>query len=70
MFSWLSSIGNSFVIIAQTISSFFTGILNVFALVGQSLSFLSASWVYMPSVLLVFATAGISIVVVFHLIGR
>lgn len=50
--------------------SFFSGILSVFSLIGDAWSFLGASWLYMPAPLLVFATAGLTIVIVFQLIGR
>ncbi len=52
------------------IVSFFSGILSVFGLIGQCWTFLTLSWGYMPSVLLVFITAGLTITIVFQLIGR
>lgn len=70
MLSWLSSIGNSFVVFIQFLISTISGILSVFGLIAQSLVFLALSWGYLPSVLLVFAVAGVSIIVVFQLIGR
>lgn len=70
MLSWLSSIGNSFVVFIQFLISTLSGILSVFGLIAQSLVFLALSWGYLPSVLLVFAVAGVSIIVVFQLIGR
>lgn len=70
MLSWLASIGNSFVVFIQFLISTISGILSVFALIAQSLVFLRLSWGFLPSVLLVFAVAGVSIVVVFLLIGR
>lgn len=70
MLSWLSSIGDSIGIFIQFLTSTVTGILSVFALVGEAFSFIAVSWVLLPAPLLVFATAGISIVIVFHLIGR
>lgn len=50
--------------------SFFSGILAVFGLVGDCWVFLQRSWLYMPSPLLVFATAGLTICIVYQLIGR
>ena len=70
MLSWLASIGNSFVVFIQFLISTISGILSVFGLIAQSLVFLGLSWGFLPSVLLVFAVAGVSIVVVFLLIGR
>lgn len=70
MFSWFASIGESIGIFIQFLTSTITGILSVFGLVGQAVSFMAVSWVYLPAPLLVFATAGISIVIVLNLIGR
>ncbi len=70
MLSWLSGIGEAFVSILSFISSTITGILQVFALVGQSVAFLTTMFGFIPSVLLVFAVAGIGITVFFQLIGR
>lgn len=68
--SWIASIGDAFSVIMQMITSFFSGIISVFSLIGQSFVFLGAAWAYMPSVLLVFCTAAIAIIIVFQLIGR
>lgn len=70
MLSWLSSIGDAIGIFVQFVSSTITGILSVFALVAQSFTFLGIAWIQLPSVLLVFCVAGLSIVIVFQLIGR
>lgn len=70
MLSFLSSIVDSVTIFVKFLISTISGILSVFGLIGQSFAFLSTSWGYMPSVLLVFITAGLTIVIVLHLIGR
>lgn len=70
MLSWLGSIGDAIGIFVQFISSTITGILSVFGLVAQSVAFLAIAWTQLPSVLLVFCVAGLSIVIVFQLIGR
>lgn len=70
MLSWLSSIGDAIGIFIQFLTSTISGILSVFSLVGEAASFMAVAWALLPSPLLVFATAGISIVIVFHLIGR
>lgn len=70
MLGWLSSIGNAIGVMMQFISTFFSGIASVFILIGQSMSFLAVSWAVLPSVLLVFVTAGLTICIVFQLIGR
>lgn len=70
MLSWLSSIGDAIGIFVQFVTSTITGILTVFGLVGQCFSFLGVSWLLLPSVLQVFCVAGLTIVIVFLLIGR
>lgn len=70
MLDVFSALVNALTSALQFIVSFFSGIFSVFTLVGQSFAFLSASWLVMPAPLIVFATAGLSIVIVFHLIGR
>ncbi len=70
MFSWLASIGDSIGIFIQFLTSTITGLLSVFGLVGQAVSFMAVAWALLPAPLLVFATAGISIVIVLNLIGR
>ena len=68
--SWLASIGDAIGILVQFVSTTISGILSVFALVGQCFAFLGVAWAVLPSVLLVFCVAGISIVIVFQFIGR
>lgn len=70
MLNWLSSIGDAIGIFVQFVTSLVTGIISVFGLVGEAFIFLNTAYAYMPSVLLVFVGAGITISVVFHLIGR
>lgn len=70
MFSWLSSIGEAIGIFVQFIVSTISGILTVFGLVGQCFSFLGVSWLLLPSVLQVFCVAGLTVTIVFLLIGR
>lgn len=70
MLSFIQSIGESIGVFVQFVSSFVTGIISVFALIGQSWAFLTTAWGVMPSVLLVFITAGLAIVILFQFIGR
>lgn len=70
MLSWLSSIGNAIGIFVQFIVSTISGILTVFGLVSQCFSFLGVSWLLLPSVLQVFCVAGLTVTIVFLLIGR
>lgn len=68
--SWLSSIGDAIGIFVQFVTSTVSGILSVFGLIGQCFAFLTLSFGHLPSVLLVFITAGLTITIVFQLIGR
>lgn len=70
MLDWISSIGDSIGVFVQFVSSLISGIISVFSLIGQSFAFLGVVWVYLPSVLLVFCVAAITIIIVFQLIGR
>lgn len=70
MIPWLNSIGNAISIFIQMLSSFITGILSVFLLINQAFSFLVVAMGFLPSVVLVFAVAGITITIVFQFIGR
>lgn len=54
----------------QVVTSFFSGILAVFSLVAEGMVYIVAILGFLPSVLLGFAMAGLTICVVFHLIGR
>lgn len=67
---WISSIGDSIGVIVQFISTFINGILSVFGLIGQCWAFLVVAFGVMPSVLLVFMATGLTITIVFQLIGR
>ena len=68
--SWLASIGDAIGIVVQFVSTTISGILSVFGLVGQCFAFLGVAWAMLPSVLLVFVVAAITIVIVFQFIGR
>ena len=70
MLDVLSSIVEAISTLLNFVVSFFSGILSVFGLVSQSAAFLTLAWTQLPSVLLVFCVAGLSIVIVFQLIGR
>lgn len=70
MLGWLSAIGDAIGTFLSTISTFFSGILSVFGLVGQCFNFFMNCSVVAPSVLVVFMTCTITISVVFLLIDR
>lgn len=70
MLDFFTTLGNALISCVKFIVSFFSGILAVFALVGECWTFLTLAWGVMPSVLVVFIAAGLTITVVFHLIGR
>lgn len=56
--------------IVDFISTLLTGIIQVFALVAQSMVFMATLWTLIPPVLVVFASAGVGIAVFYHFIGR
>lgn len=70
MLNVFSGIVDALATLANFIVSFFSGILSVFVLIGQCWDFLGESWAYMPAPLLVFAVAGLTVCIVFQLIGR
>lgn len=70
MLGWLSSIGDAISTFLSFASSMLSGILSVFGLVGTCFSFLSKCFAALPTPLLAFCAAGITITIVFLLIGR
>lgn len=70
MLSWIASIGDAIAVMMQLIVSLFNGLITLFTLVPKAVTFIIAAIVYIPPVLVVFATAAISIVVFLHVVGR
>lgn len=70
MLGWLSAIGDAIATFLSAISSFFSGIIIVFALVAECFTFFISSSFVAPSVLIVFMTCTIAISVVFLFIDR
>lgn len=70
MLDVFSSLVEGITTLLSFVSSFFSGIISVFGLVAQCSAFLTLAWTQLPSVLLVFCVAGLSIVIVFQLIDR
>lgn len=56
--------------VVSLIQNFISGLLTLMLLIPQALVFITTSIGYLPPVLVVFAVAGVSICVVFHIIGR
>lgn len=56
--------------IGQFIESIVTGLFSMLQMIPQSMEATANIISYMPSQLAVYATAGIAICVVFHIIGR
>lgn len=52
------------------IVSFFQGLISLFSLIGSGMVFIGQCISVMPSVLLIFASACIGVVVVLHILGR
>lgn len=70
MLGWLNSIGDAIATFLSFASSMLSGILSVFGLVGTCFAFLSKCFTALPTPLLAFCVAGITITIVFLLIGR
>ena len=70
MLSWLSSIGDAIGIFVQLVSSFVNGLIQLFVIVPQAVSFLTVVLAYIPPVLLAFAVAGVGITVFLMILGR
>ena len=70
MLAALGGIIDALGVFLNLIVSFFKGIVSLFSLIASSMTFLGDLFSSLPSVLLVFVTAGIAIVIVLHLLGR
>lgn len=70
MLEFLGSIGDAISAVLNFISTMVTGIAQVFVLVGQSFGYLTVLFNLLPPVLYVFAVAGITVAIFYHLIGR
>lgn len=70
MLSALASIVSGIGIAMQFVVSFFQGLLSVFSLIASGMVYIRLCIGVLPSVLLVFASAGIGVIIVLHLIGR
>lgn len=70
MLDFIAGIGNAISIVVQFITSTISGIVQVFTLVAEAMVFMSTLFGLIPPVVVVFASAGIAVTVVYHLIGR
>lgn len=70
MLNALQSILDFIGMIGSFVSNLVTGLFSMITMIPQAFSAISYTLGYMPSQLLVFATAGITICIVFHIIGR
>ena len=68
--NFLKSVIGFFDTIAELIGNLVHGIFEFFKLLPTAVDFTDMSLAYMPSVLLGFAVAGISICVILHILGR
>lgn len=68
--SRLGAIVDGVGVILNAIVSFFKGLISLFSLIASSMSFVTTLFSSIPSVLLVFASAAIGVVIVLHMIGR
>lgn len=70
MLDFLKGIVDFLTAVGSLIINMVQGLLSIFPLITQSIAFFTYVYAYVPSVLLVFLLAGISICVIFQLIGR
>jgi len=56
--------------VVALVMNFINGLFTLLLLIPQAVVFVTTSIGYLPPVLVVFAVAGVSICVVFHIIGR
>ena len=70
MLNVLQSITDFLSMIVDNIRNIVTGTAQIIGLIGPSVEALNYIYAYIPSVLSVFAIAGIGICLVFHIIGR
>lgn len=59
-----------FSMIGNFVSNLVTGAASMLSIIPQAMSAVNYSIGYLPDVLMIFATAGIGICIVFHIIGR
>lgn len=70
MLSALRNIVSGVMTIVDVITSFFTGLIQLFSLIGSSFAFIGQMWLVIPPVLVVFGSAGVGVIIVLHMIGR
>lgn len=70
MLGFLSSFAQAMGVVLNAIVSFFSGLVQVFILVGQSFTFFVVVLGYLPSVLFVFASTCITVSIFSLLIDR
>lgn len=70
MLNVFTAIMDFFSMIGSFVSNIVTGLASMIQIIPQSLTAINYSIGYMPDSLLIFATAGIAICIVFHIIGR
>ena len=70
MLEMVTSIVTFLQTVVALITNFINGLFTLLLLIPQAVAFITTSIGYLPPVLTVFAVAGVSICVVFHIIGR
>ena len=70
MLSALRNIVSGVMTIVDVITSLFTGLINLFSLIGTSFQYIGTLSVLLPPVLLVFGSAGIGLIIILHMLGR
>lgn len=70
MLDFLKAIVDAIIGFTHFVTNLVSGLINALALIPEAFVLLEYSLAFVPSVLLVFAMAGLTICVVFHIIGR
>ena len=65
-----TAIMDFFSMIGNFVSNLVTGLASMLGIIPQAMTAINYSISYLPDVLMIFATAGIGICIVFHIIGR
>lgn len=70
MLDFLSSIGDTLLLVVNVVISFFSGLITVVTMVPRFISLLAIYTASLPSYVVPFITAGILLSVVYMLVGR
>lgn len=70
MLDFLQSVSEFFQAIGSFVMNLVEGVIFLITMIPEAMGTITLAFGYMPAMLVTFATAGIAICIVFHLIGR